>query len=221
MPSQPISRACSAIPADAIDVIYNPVNLVRIEEGSRAPIGHDWLAEGAPPVILGVGGLAPLKDFATLIRAFAIVRSRRECRLAILGEGPERERLLAIARQAGAADDFLMPGFVPNPFPWMRRARVFVSSSLTEGCPNALMQALALGTAIVSTNAIGGSAEILEDGRWGRLVPVDRPDAMAAAIDECLEAGADPQARKRAADFSHERIARQYLEVLIPGEHTG
>lgn len=209
------------IPVDEIEVIYNPLNLARIEEESSAPLVHDWFADGAPPVILGVGSLAPLKDFATLVRAFAIVRSRRECRLVILGEGPEREHLVSLARQAGVAGDVLMPGFDPNPFAWMRRARVFVSSSVTEGCPNALMQALAIGMAIVSTSAVGGSAEILENGRWGRLVPVDRPGAMAAAIGECLEARLIPQTRERASDFSHERVAGQYLKVLLPGENTG
>jgi glycosyltransferase involved in cell wall biosynthesis len=207
------------IPVEEIDVIYNPLNLACIETAGRSPLAHDWLAEGAPPVVLGVGSLTPLKDFATLIRAFVIVRSRRECRLVILGEGPERERLLAVAKQAGIADDVLMLGFVQNPFAWMRRASVFVSSSVTEGCPNALMQSLACGAPVVSTDA-GGSSEILENGRWGRLVPVDRPGAMAAAIGECLDGGAKPGARARAADFSHERIARQYLEVLLPGENS-
>ena len=205
------------MPVDEIEVIYNPLDLARIEELSHAPLAHDWLADGAVPVVLGVGSLSPLKDFATLIRAFAIVRSRRLCRLVILGEGPERERLQAVTRQAGVEDDVFMPGFDGNPFPWMRRARVFVSSSVTEGCPNALMQALSLGQAIVSTDA-GGSPEILESGRWGRLVPVERPGAMAAAIDDCLDAPAIPRARDRAADFSHDRIAHRYLEVLLPGE---
>lgn len=207
------------IPVDGIEVIYNPLDLARIEELSRAPIQHDWLVAGAAPVVLGVGSLSALKDFATLIRAFAIVRSRRACRLVILGEGPERERLLALTRQAGIAEDVLLPGFERNPFVWMRRACVFVSSSVTEGCPNALMQALALGKPIVSTSAVGGSAEILEDGRWGRLVPVDDPVAMAVAIEACLDATETPATRDRAADFSHERIACRYLEVLFPREN--
>ncbi len=209
------------IPVDEIDVIYNPLNLVRIEEESRAPLAHEWLADGAPPVILGVGSLAPLKDFATLVRAFAILRSRRECRLVILGEGPEREHLASVAKQASVAGDVLMPGFVPNPFAWMRRSRVFVSSSVTEGCPNALMQALAIGMAIVSTNAVGGSAEILENGRWGRLVPVGRPGAMAAAMNECLESGPIPRARERASEFSHERVAGSFSRCSSRGRTPG
>ncbi len=205
-----------AIPIDELHVIYNPLNLNRIERLSRDDAGHAWCAPGVPPFVLGVGALTAIKDFATLIRAFAIVRARSECRLVILGEGPERERLQSLAIQSGVADHLYMPGFVPNPYPWMRRARAFVSASTTEGCPNALMQALALGTPIVSTDGIGGSAELLENGRWGRLVPVGLPGAMAAAIVETLDAPANPETRRRAADFSHERIAGQYLEVLLP-----
>ena len=206
------------IPVDEIGVIHNPLNLARIERESRGPVTHDWLVADAAPIILAVGSLTPLKDYATLIRAFAIVRSRRDCRLAILGDGPERDKLAAVARQAGVAEHVLMPGFVPNPYVWMQRAAVFVSSSLTEGCPNALMQALALGAPIVSTDCVGGSAEILDGGRWGKLVPVGLPGAMAVAIGESLDAGAQPESCRRAADFSHDRIARRFLEVLLPGK---
>ena len=207
------------VPVDDIHVIHNPLNLARIEEESRVPLAHDWFRDGAPPLVLGVGSLAPLKDFETLIRAIAIVRQHHACRLVILGEGPDRKKLEAVARGIGVGNHVLMPGFVPNPFAWMRRARVFVSSSLTEGFPNALMQALALGLAIVSTDAVGGSAELLENGRWGRLVPVGKAGAMAAAIADCLDAGPNPDARRRAADFSHERVANRFLEVLLPWEN--
>lgn len=208
------------IPIDAIHVLHNPLNLQRIADQSREPVDHPWQAEGGPPIILGVGSFVPRKDFATLVRAFAIVRARRECRLVILGDGPERDKLASLARQSGVADDLCLPGFVPNPYPWIRRASVFVSSSTTEGCPNALMQAMALGTPIVATNCVGGSAELLENGRWGRLVPVGAPGAMAEAIGAILDAPHHPNVRERAADFSHERIARKFLEVLLPGDET-
>jgi glycosyltransferase involved in cell wall biosynthesis len=111
-----------------------------------------------------------------------------------------------------------LPGFVANPFAWMRRAALFVSSSISEGCPNALMQALACGTSVVSTDCIGGSREILENGKWGRLVPVGDAAAMARAITATLDAATQTDVRTRAADFSHEKIARRYLEVLLPGD---
>ena len=98
----------------------------------------------------------------------------------------------------------------------MRRAGVFVSSSLTEGCPNALMQALACGTPAVSTDCTGGSAEILEGGKWGRLVPVGGHEAMAAAILTTLDSAVRPDVRQRASDFAPDRIAGEYLRVLLP-----
>jgi glycosyltransferase involved in cell wall biosynthesis len=206
------------IPVERVHVIYNPLNLNRIEQQSREPVAHDWLAEGKPPVLLGVGSLTGRKDFSTLIHAFAILRSRRPCRLVILGEGPERRELESLAARLGVSGDVLMPGFDPNPFAWMRRAKLFVSSSLTEGCPNALMQALAIGTPIVSTDSVGGAGELLEAGRWGRVVAAGSPEALAASIAESLDVDTCRDGRIRAADFTHERIARQYLEVLIPVE---
>lgn len=206
------------IPVERIRVIYNPLNLKQIEQLSREPVAHDWLTDGKPPVLLGVGSLTSFKDFGTLIRAFALLRSRRSCRLVILGEGPQRRQLEALTASLGVSGDVLMPGFVLNPFPWLRRAKVFVSTSLTEGCPNALMQALAVGTPVVSTDGVGGAGELLGAGRWGRVVPVGSPEALAASIADSLQGGAAPDARTRAAEFSHEQIAPQYLEVLIPVE---
>jgi len=206
------------VPAPLIHVIHNPLNLARIRSLGDEATGDVEFKNDGPPVILGVGALIPVKDFSTLVRAFARVRARRDCRLLILGEGPERERLLALAAQCGVAQDVRLPGFRRNPFPAMRRARIFVSSSKSEGCPNALLQALALGTAVVSTDSVGGSAEVLENGRWGRLVPVGDVEAMAQAIAAALDAENTRAGVQRARDFSHDRITDRYLEVLLPGE---
>ena len=113
-----------------------------------------------------------------------------------------------------------MPGFADNPFPWMRRAAVFVSSSLTEGCPNALMEALACGAPVVSTNGPGGSAEVLQGGAWGRLVPVGDAAAMAAAIIATLDSPEHPDGKRRADDFALHGIARQYLRTLLPNSSS-
>lgn len=204
------------IPNRKLHVIYNPLNIVSIEKLGRATIDHPWCAAGAPPIVLGVGSLTVLKDFPTLIRAFSVVRSKRDCRLVILGEGPERAKLEMLIRQLGLQRDVYLPGFVSNPFAWMRRAGVFVSSSLTEGCPNALMQALACGTPALSTDCPGGSAEILEGGRWGRLVPVGKPEVMAAEILSALASTTHPDVRKRANDFALNKIAQEYLRILLP-----
>src|SRR5690606_23911203 len=144
------------------------------------------------------------------------LRSRRVCRLVILGEGPDREALERLIRDLRIENDVYLPGFLANPFPWMRRAKVFVSSSITEGCPNALMQALACGTAVVSTRSVGGASEILEEGKWGRLVPVGDSDAMAEALEAVFVEQALPDVRSRANDFDSEATARKYLGVLLP-----
>ena len=201
---------------DKISVIYNPLNLTRIAELSAETPNSPW-GQYDVPIILGVGRLDILKDFETLIRAFSIVRSRRACRLVILGEGPQRTNCERLIDELGIRGDSYLPGFVGNPFSWMRNAAVVVSSSRSEGCPNAVLQALACGTAVVSTNCYGGSAEVLEQGRWGRLVSVGSPEEMAEAIDLTLQEDGYPDGRKRAEDFSNKVIVPKFLEILLPG----
>jgi glycosyltransferase involved in cell wall biosynthesis len=204
------------IRADRVSVIYNPLDLDLIDRLSRAQIENRWLSLNSTPLILGVGSLAVLKDFPTLIRAFSIVRSERECRLAILGEGPDRRDLEGLVADLGLQKDVYLPGFVNNPFAWMRAANVMVGSSLTEGCPNALMQALACEAAVVSTDCVGGCSEILEGGRWGRLVPIKDARAMAAAILATMDRTSAVDTKRRAADFAIREIARTYLRQLMP-----
>ena len=212
-----LSRLSNAQRPEPI-VIYNPLNVARIERLSLEEIAHPWCAVGRPPIVLGVGSLTLLKDFPTLIRAFATVRGHRDCRLVILGEGPQREKIESLVRELAIQNDVHVPGFVTNPFAWMKRARVFVSSSRTEGCPNALMQALACGTPVISTDCVGGSAEILQQGKWGRLTPVGDHTAMAIAIEASLDGSIYPDSRQRAEDFSHRKIAREYISVLLPDQ---
>lgn len=204
------------IPESKLYIVYNPLDIDSIEELSHAAVSHPWCAVEAPPMILGVGSLAGLKDFPTLIRAFSIVRAKRDCRLVILGEGADRAKLEDLVRQLEMECDVYLPGFVRNPFAWMRRAKLFVCSSLTEGCPNALMQALACGTPVVSTDCPGGTKEILEGGKWGRLCPIGDAEAMAEGIQASLDSSVQPDVRKRADSFALTGVAKEYLRVLLP-----
>lgn len=197
-------------------VIYNPMNIPLIQQLGEEEPEHPWFDRKAAPVILGVGSLTAIKDFSTLLRAFSIVRASRECRLIILGEGPERSKLESLIRGSDYRDDVWLPGFVSNPFPWMRRANVFVSASVTEGCPNALMQALACGAHVIGTDCVGGSAEILEGGKWGSLVAVGDTDALAREILRKLNTPRNPHVRERAEAFSLGSVGKQYLQVLLP-----
>ena len=207
----------TGIPLSDIQVLHNPTVTPELLSQSEQPSGHPWLDAKETPVILGAGTLIPLKDFPTLIRAFTRVRRMQPARLVILGEGGERPKLEQLARDLGIAADVDLPGFRPNPYAFMARADVFAVSSRVEGMPNAIIEALACGCPVVSTDCPSGPAEILEDGKFGKLVPVGNEAALAEAITATLHASVDrEELRRRAADFSVERATERYLQLLGP-----
>ncbi len=205
----------AGIPRERIATIYNPVVFPDLPTLAKAPLHHPWCLPGFPPVILGAGRLVDQKDFSTLIRAFARVRRRRPARLVILGEGEERARLEALAAALGVAEDVALPGFVSNIFAWMSRARVFALSSKWEALPNVLIEALACGCPVVSTDCPAGPSEILSAGEFGALVPVGDDAALAMAIAAALD-GPPPKERliERGAWFTAERAAEQYVRLM-------
>ena len=202
------------LPPEKMSVVYNPVVSDELIEKSHTAMEHSWFKPGEPPVVLGVGRLIEEKGFAFLLQAFAKVRDRRLVRLVILGEGEFRNELEKLAQELGIADDVLMPGFVENPFPWMRNAALFVLSSRWEGLPNVLIEAMACGTPVVSTDCPSGPAEILENGRWGRLVPVGDTDALAQAVEATLDDPNQAQVTDRASEFNTDRAVEAYLSLL-------
>ena len=195
--------------------IHNPL-APDVWTQAEEPLDDPWFNDPDTPVLLGVGRFVPAKDFATLLRAFASVRERRATRLVILGEGQLRGDLTSLAKALGVAEHVRMPGYVTNPFPYMRQAAVFVLSSANEGFGNVIIEALACGTPVVSTEAGGAAAEILDGSSYGALVPVGDAAAMASAIEETLD---HPPAKSalvaRAKDFELLGVADQYLEVLL------
>jgi len=206
--------AAIGMPRNDIHVIYNPALLPNVIEKSRLPLLHPWFASDEPPVILAVGRLTAAKDFPTLIRAFARLRTERPVRMAILGEGERRGELEALVTKLGLTSDVILPGFVDNPFAWMRRSALFVLSSAWEGFGNVLVEAMACGIPIVSTDCPNGPAEILENGRWGRLVPVGDAKALAAAMAATLDESKHPNVEARAAMFDVDTAVEGYLRVL-------
>lgn len=173
------------IPECRISVIPNPVVFPE-KTCSGGPLLHPWLKQGHPPVILGVGRLEKQKDFSTLLKAFATIQKTKPCRLIILGEGSERQALLKTARSLNVAEALDLPGFVADPFNFMKKAKVFVLCSRWEGFPNVLIQALACGCRVVSTDCPFGPSEILENGKYGILVPVGDADKLANALESAL-----------------------------------
>lgn len=215
--------AFAGLPRDLVHTVFNPIiDEDQIASSSRVDPDHRWLAPGAPPVILGVGRLAVQKDFATLVRAFALVRRRRPCRLVILGTEETGSKnavpagdLFALAQELGVAKDVALPGFRINPFAYMSRAQVFVLSSRYEGLPTVLVEAMACGCPVVSTDCPTGPREILDNGRFGPLVPVGNPSTLADAIGGVLDHPLGAAAlRARAAQFSVTAAVDEYLGLI-------
>jgi glycosyltransferase involved in cell wall biosynthesis len=204
----------SGIPRDQIEVIYNPVITPGLLEQAGRAVDHPWFAEGQQPVVLGVGRLTPQKDFPNLIRAFAEVRRRRAARLVILGEGPDRPALAALIAELGLEADADLAGFRENAAAYMARAAVFVLSSAWEGLPTVLIEALATGTPVISTDCKSGPREILQEGRLGALVPVRNPAALANAIDAVLDRRVSPPPRQELLPFTDDAAVEHYLRLI-------
>lgn len=207
--------AVAGLPRDRITVVHNPVRPMvpeAITEKDRHAL-DGWLA--GETRLIAIGTLKRQKGFDVLIRALADLRRRRDARLLILGEGSLRGELEALARDLGVADSLWMPGFRPNPANFLQHAQVFVLSSNWEGFGNVIVEALAAGVSVVSTDCPSGPAEILAGGDYGRLVPVGDATAIARAVEATLSDGwSDAQLKARANDFAPEEQAAHYLRLL-------
>ncbi len=199
---------------ERIKVIYNPVLTEQMFKRATEPLDHPWFRGEEPPVILGVGRLTRQKDFATLIHAFDIVRQKRPARLMILGEGEERAKLEALIRELGLEESIALPGFDPNPYRYLKRTAIFALSSRWEGLPTVLIEAMAFGTPVVSTDCPSGPQEILEGGSHGPLVPVGDPSALAEAILRQLESPMRDTLEQRSNIFTTEAALQPYADVL-------
>lgn len=194
------------VPQAKLRRIYNPVPVERAAPASRSDL------ESRPPVILGMGRLNPEKGFAALVAA--LPRMRMTARLVIFGEGPERQSLLAQARQLGLDDRLELPGYRDDPWPCYAQGRCFALTSPREAFGNVVVEALACGLPVVATRS-GGPEEILGAGRFGTLVANGDVDALARALDEALAEPGDPAPRiARAGEFAVEHAVRLYLDLF-------
>ncbi|MDR1472640.1 MAG: glycosyltransferase [Synergistaceae bacterium] len=208
------------VPREKTVVIYNPVQDPSSSAEMCAPVDHPWFCGSASPerpIIMSAGRLHKLKGLDTLVTAFSRLRhnSNVDARLVILGDGPDRGRLEVLAKELGLRENTFFAGYVPNIYAYMERASVFVLSSKYEGLPNVLIEAIACGVNVVSTDCPSGPREILADGKWGRLVPIGDADAMAEAISETLRRPlSSEELKKRASYFSTERAVNAYYDVI-------
>ncbi len=214
-----------------VRVIYNPILTPDFETLAAAELSPgkafeqvcEWLSVGGAalkenrpiPIILGVGRLVKQKDFETLIQAFARARDVRSLRLLILGEGSEQAKLEQLVQQLGVAESVIFTGFVDNPLTYMASADLCVSSSAWEGFGNILVEAMGVGTPVVSTDSPSGPTEILAGGTYGPLVAVGDVAGLAAAILATLAQPLPADLlKRRAADFSVEAIVDEYEKLL-------
>jgi len=198
---------------DRTVVIYNPVlrdDFIRGEAFPRPPTmgSSDCL------VFVGIGRLAPAKNFPLLISSFAKVRRDRDARLVILGEGTERLALEKLVADLALGDEVTLPGFVNNVMDYLSNANAFVLSSNHEGLPTVLIEALALGTPIVSTDCPSGPTEILRGGDYGRLVPMGDEESLAAAMLATLDEPYEPAPMEWLEQFTERAATDSYMTAL-------
>lgn len=203
-----------------IEVVYNPL---------RPMPTSDYLIEdskleswwGTSKKLLAVGRLAEAKDYSTLLKAISILASKEDVKLIILGEGGCRNALEKLIGELDLSDRVQLPGFRSDIFPFYDNADLFVLSSYNEGFGNVILEALSVGTPVVSTDCLSGPAEILENGRWGKLTKVGSPEDLAEKMLSSLREEHDKaKLIKRSADFSPHSIAQKYLDILFDNKRV-
>jgi glycosyltransferase involved in cell wall biosynthesis len=206
--------AQTGIAREMVRVIYNPVITSDLFSAAALDSDHPWLQAGEPPVILSVGRLERQKDFPMLVRAFSLVARRCRSRLMILGEGPDRHEIERAITDLGLTELVSLPGAVVNPYPFMSCAAAFALSSQWEGFGVVLVEALALGLRVVSTDCPHGPAEILGGGDFGTLVPVGDHKAMASALLFALENPVRRDISSHLGQFGVRTAAMHYLSAV-------
>jgi glycosyltransferase involved in cell wall biosynthesis len=201
-------------PREKVRYLYNPVMTRDILEKAEETVNHPWLGDMSRPLILGIGNLRPEKDYVTLIKAFALLRQKCNCRLLILGEGAERSALEQLIHRLKLTQDVQMPGFAENPYAYLKRCSLFVLSSAREALPTVLIEALGLGVPVVSTDCLCGPREILQGGKYGRMVPVNDPPALAEAMEATLQQPHRPAGREAVRPFTMDSAVNAYLEMM-------
>ena len=197
-------------------VIYNAVISSELYDLSSEEVEYPFVKEENSPVILSIGRLEPQKDYITLIKSFAKIRSKQKCKLVILGSGSLLETLENLAQSLGLKNDVVFLGFVDNPYPYLKNCDLFVLSSVFEGLAIVLVEALALAPRLVSTDCPSGPYEVLEGGRHGYLVKPKSADDLADAMEKSLSDAPGNPSKRNLERFYSENILDQYIKILVP-----
>jgi len=199
-----------------LSYLPNPVDFDAVDTAKRSPIEEERLPLGSGPLIVALGRLCPQKDYETMFRAFRRCSGKRAARLAVLGEGESRAELERLAEELGLAGKVHLLGFQREPLRWLARADVFLMTSRWEGCPLALLEAVAMGLKVVATDCPSGPAEILRDYSRGALVPMGDEEAICAALEKFIDtrfAEVPEQEDAFRQSRSPQAVARRYLAL--------
>lgn len=200
----------------SISTIYNPIVLPNYPALIEQPIVYPWLDKNIPTFVF-VGRLAKVKRVDLVLQAFKQVQQKQLCRLLIVGDGTEKAFILDFIRKNDLTDVCHLTGQQHNPLPWIKSADALVLSSDYEGFGNVIVEAMACGTQVIATDCPFGPAEILDNGRYGQLVPVNDSEALAEAMEKVIDKRfyvAKDELKKRANQFSLESAVQQYLSVI-------
>lgn len=209
--SQDLAQLLNLEP-EKVHTIYNPVVNNELFTLCNVTVEEDWFKKIDHPIIIAVGRLTKAKGFDNLIKAFAKVSFKINCYLVILGEGEERESLETLIGTLSLKDKVYMPGFVNNPYKFMKHSDVFVLSSVWEGFGNVLVEAICCGCKIVSNDCPSGPKEIIESYNVGTLVPFNNVNLLSEAIIQ--ELGAEPYLAIDNTLFTVEKCVDEYLKEL-------
>jgi glycosyltransferase involved in cell wall biosynthesis len=207
------------LPGEKIEVIYNPLDIAEIETLSAEEINHPWFNDELP-IIISIGRLTKQKGHSYLIKVFSMVRQSLPCRLVIIGTGEEEENLVNMVNTLGLKNDVEFLGFQRNPFKYMARSSLFISASRYEGFGNVLVEAMALGLPVISTDCPSGPAEIIEHGKNGILVPIENEGRLERTIlnlltNDELRRKLSNEAKIRAQYFALDKRVEQYSDVFL------
>ena len=216
-----VSEGCASdfvqvtgIKEEKVVTIYNPVITDEISVKAAEPVKHRWLVDKNEHVILAVGRLAHQKNYPLLLNAFAQLRETQKAKLIILGEGEKRAELETLSKELDISQHVDFHGFTTNPYAYMSKADLFVLSSHYEALPTVLIEAMYCGAKLVATDCPSGPREILADGKYGTLVPINDPDSLAIAMILALKNENFSQAKNACDRFKDEVVIKQYLKEL-------
>jgi glycosyltransferase involved in cell wall biosynthesis len=195
--------------------VYNIVDDEYSRLSMKEPLDHPWLQSKECPVLVAAGRLASWKGYEDLIHAIKVLSAMRHTRLIILGDGPDRKKLQNLIDELSLSNDIQLLGYVDNPLKYFAHADLFVHSAHVESLGNVIVEALMCGLTAVCTDCPTGPREVLQDGKYGYLVPMRDPQAMAAAIERALDNPISKTLLDEAVEpFEENRVIDQHFEVL-------